>query len=94
MAYKRNPMKSERICSLARYIMNLPNNCSQTHSNQWFERTLDDSANRRIVLPQGFLTTDIIINSLISVMDGIQVWPAVIRKHIDEELPFMATETY
>lgn len=92
MAYKRNPMKSERICSLARYIMNLPNNCSQTHSNQWFERTLDDSANRRIVLPQGFLTTDIIINSLISVMDGIQVWPAVIRKHIDEELPFMATE--
>lgn len=92
MAYKRNPMRSERITSLARYVMNLPGNAAATHSTQWFERTLDDSANRRIVLPEAFLATDVILSILINVTDGLQVWEKVIAKHINAELPFMATE--
>ena len=92
MAYKRNPMRSERITSLARYVMNLPGNAAMTHATQWFERTLDDSANRRISLPEGFLATDIILSILINVTDGLQVWPKVIARHIAAELPFMATE--
>ncbi len=92
MAYKRNPMRSERITSLARYVMNLPGNAAATHSTQWFERTLDDSANRRIVLPEAFLATDVILSILINVTDGLQVWKKVIAKHINAELPFMATE--
>ena len=92
MAYKRNPMRSERITSLARYVMNLPGNAAMTHATQWFERTLDDSANRRISLPEGFLATDIILSILINVTDGLQVWPRVIARHINAELPFMATE--
>lgn len=92
MAYKRNPMRCERICALSRYANSLLDNAVQTHSNQWFERTLDDSANRRLSLPESFLTLDIILNVSANVIDGIQVWPLVIRKHIDAELPFMATE--
>jgi len=92
MAYKRNPMRSERITSLARYVMNLPGNAAATHSTQWFERTLDDSANRRIVLPEAFLATDVILSILINVTDGLQVWKKVIERHINAELPFMATE--
>ncbi|WP_273306866.1 adenylosuccinate lyase [Victivallis lenta] len=92
MAYKRNPMRSERVCSLARYVMNLPGNAAMTESTQWFERTLDDSANRRIILGEGFLTVDIILSLLINITDGLQLWPNVIRKHIQAELPFMATE--
>ena len=92
MAYKRNPMRSERITALARYLMNLPGNSSQTHATQWFERTLDDSANRRIVLAEAFLTADVILSILIDVTAGLQVWPRVIEKHIRAELPFMATE--
>ncbi len=92
MAYKRNPMRSERICALARYIISLPANPANTHAGQWFERTLDDSANRRIVLPEAFLATDVLLSILINVMDGIQVWPKVIAKRIEAELPFMATE--
>ena len=92
MAYKRNPMRSERITSLARYVMNLPGNAAMTAATQWFERTLDDSANRRIVLPEAFLATDVILSILINVTDGLQVWPKVIAKHINAELPFMATE--
>ncbi|MBQ9776281.1 MAG: adenylosuccinate lyase [Lentisphaeria bacterium] len=92
MAYKRNPMRSERVCSLARYLMNLPGNAAMTEATQWFERTLDDSANRRIVLPEAFLTADIILSLLINITDGLQIWPAVIAKHIQSELPFMATE--
>jgi adenylosuccinate lyase len=92
MAYKRNPMRSERVCSLARYLMNLPGNAAMTEATQWFERTLDDSANRRIVLPEAFLTADIILSLLINITDGLQIWPAVIAKHIQAELPFMATE--
>lgn len=92
MAYKRNPMRSERITSLARYVMNLPGNAAMTAATQWFERTLDDSANRRIVLPEAFLATDVILSILINVTDGLQVWDKVIAKHINAELPFMATE--
>ena len=92
MAYKRNPMRSERVTSLARYIMNLPGNAAMTHATQWFERTLDDSANRRIVLPEAFLAADVVLSILINITDGLQVWPKVIAKHIHAELPFMATE--
>ncbi|KAL4175904.1 hypothetical protein KRP22_000862 [Phytophthora ramorum] len=92
MAYKRNPMRSERICSLARYVISLTDNGAQTHAAQWFERTLDDSANRRMVLPEAFLATDVILNLITNVSDGLQVWPNVIKAHIKAELPFMATE--
>lgn len=92
MAYKRNPMRSERVCSLARFLMNLPDNAAQTHSVQWFERTLDDSANRRIVLPEAFLTADVILSLVANIVKGIQVWPKVISSHVAAELPFMATE--
>ncbi|OGV35307.1 MAG: adenylosuccinate lyase [Lentisphaerae bacterium GWF2_45_14] len=92
MAYKRNPMRSERVCSLARYLMSLPANPANTHANQWFERTLDDSANRRIVLPEAFLAADIILSLLSNIINGIQLWPKVIEKHVNAELPFMATE--
>ncbi len=92
MAYKRNPMRSERICSLARYVISLADNAAQTHANQWFERTLDDSANRRIVLPESFLAVDAILTLAHNVIGGLTVWPHVIRKHVDAELPFMATE--
>ena len=92
MAYKRNPMRSERVCSLARYLMNLPLNAAQTHSVQWFERTLDDSANRRISLPDAFLTADIILSLTANIANGIQVWQKVIENHVMKELPFMATE--
>eukprot|EP01080_Neovahlkampfia_damariscottae_P010937 gene10937-3643_t len=92
MAYKRNPMRCERICSLSRFVMSLIENASNTHANQWFERTLDDSANRRLSIPESFLGTDVILNTLSNVVDGLKVWPLVIRKHVDAELPFMATE--
>ena len=92
MAYKRNPMRCERICSLARYVISLPANPANTHATQWFERTLDDSANRRIVLGEAFLAIDIILSVLANVAEGIQVWPKVIESHVRNELPFMATE--
>ncbi|MGE4563816.1 MAG: adenylosuccinate lyase [Victivallaceae bacterium] len=92
MAYKRNPMRCERVCSLARFLMNLPDNAAQTHAVQWFERTLDDSANRRLVLPEAFLTADIILSILLDITDGLQIWPKVIERHVMAELPFMATE--
>jgi adenylosuccinate lyase len=92
MAYKRNPMRSERICSLARFAMNLPANASETHATQWLERTLDDSANRRLVIPQAFLSIDAILVLYQNVAQGLVVYPKVIAKHLREELPFMATE--
>ena len=92
MAYKRNPMRSERICSIARFVISLTNNAAQTHATQWFERTLDDSANRRLCLPQAFLGTDVILSTMTNVISGLQVWPNVIQRHVQEELPFMATE--
>ena len=92
MAYKRNPMRSERMCSLARFAMNLPANLAQTVATQWLERTLDDSANRRLVLPQAFLAIDAVLILYRNIVDGMVVYPKVIEKHLDEELPFMATE--
>ncbi len=92
MAYKRNPMRAERICSLARYVMSLPANAAQTHATQWMERTLDDSANRRIVLPQAFLAVDAILLIYENVARGLVVYPQMIAKNLREELPFMATE--
>lgn len=92
MAYKRNPMRSERMCALARFVMSLPANAAQTVATQWLERTLDDSANRRIVIPQAFLGVDAILTLLINVTDGLVVYPKVIEKNLAAELPFMATE--
>ncbi|MEF3254785.1 MAG: adenylosuccinate lyase [Deferribacterales bacterium] len=92
MAYKRNPMRSERVCSLARYVITNLLNPLLTHSVQWFERTLDDSANRRLVIPESFLSVDAILQLLINITDGLVVYPKMIEKHIMEELPFMATE--
>lgn len=93
MAYKRNPMRSERICSLARYIISLASSPAITASTQWFERTLDDSANKRLVIPQAFLALDAVLNIYLNVSSGMVVYPKVIAKRIGEELPFMATET-
>ncbi|MBE5753495.1 MAG: adenylosuccinate lyase [Clostridiales bacterium] len=92
MAYKRNPMRSERIGALARYAISLPVNSAITASTQWFERTLDDSANRRIVNAQAFLTVDAILNIYMNVAENLVVYEKVIEKHIRAELPFMATE--
>lgn len=92
MAYKRNPMRSERVCSLSRYVMTLPQACANTHAHQWFERTLDDSAVRRIVLPEAFLATDVVLTAIQNITDGLHVWPRVVHNHVMAELPFMATE--
>lgn len=92
MAYKRNPMRSERMCGLARFVMSLTDNAAHTHSTQWFERTLDDSSNRRLALPEAFLATDAVLRLAANVSRGMQVWPHVIAKHVRQELPFMATE--
>ena len=92
MAYKRNPMRSERICSLARFAMSLAANTDETHATQWMERTLDDSANRRLVIPQAFLAIDAVLILYQNVATGLVVYPQVIAKHLREELPFMATE--
>jgi adenylosuccinate lyase len=92
MAYKRNPMRSERVCSLARYVMSTPQVAAATEAAQWFERTLDDSACRRIVIPESFMGTDAIIDILCNVSAGLVVNGQVIRAHIMAEIPFMATE--
>ena len=92
MAYKRNPMRCERMGSLARYMLSLPINTAVTASTQWFERTLDDSANRRIVNAQAFLTVDAILNIYMNVAENLVVYEKVIARHIAAELPFMATE--
>ena len=92
MAYKRNPMRCERICSLSRYIMADAQNAAMTASTQWLERTLDDSANRRIALPEGFLACDAVLNLLINVTENLVVYPKVIEKNLSEFLPFIATE--
>lgn len=92
MAYKRNPMRSERVCSLSRHLMTLINDTTMTASVQWFERTLDDSAIRRVSIPEAFLTADIVLSTLLNICSGLVVYPKVIEKHIMAELPFMATE--
>ncbi len=92
MAYKRNPMRSERIASLANYVMVDALNPAITSSTQWFERTLDDSANKRISIPEAFLAVDGILDLYLNIVDGLVVYPKVIEKHLMQELPFMATE--
>ena len=92
MAYKRNPMRSERIASLSRYVIVDALNPAITSATQWFERTLDDSANKRLSIPEGFLAIDGILDLCLNVVDGLVVYPKVIEKHLMAELPFMATE--
>ncbi len=94
MAYKRNPMRSERMCSLARFAISLTANAEDTAATQWMERTLDDSANRRLSLPQSFLAIDAVLILYRNIVDGMVVYPKVIEKHLNEELPFMATEEF
>ena len=92
MAYKRNPMRSERISSLAKYIINLAQNPAFVHSTQWLERTLDDSANKRLATPEAFLAADAILDIAINVTNGLVVYENIIKRRVNEELPFMATE--
>lgn len=93
MAYKRNPMRTERMCSLGRFVISLADNGAMTASTQWFERTLDDSANKRLSVAQAFLGVDSLLRLYMNVADGLVVYPNTIARHINEELPFMATET-
>jgi adenylosuccinate lyase len=92
MAYKRNPMRCERMAGLGRYVMTAALNAPLTAATQWFERTLDDSANRRLVIPEAFLATDAILRLYLNVVRGLTVYPAVIARRVQQELPFMATE--
>ncbi|MFC1606899.1 adenylosuccinate lyase [Candidatus Latescibacterota bacterium] len=92
MPYKRNPMRSERMSSLARFVISLDSSLAATASTQWFERTLDDSANKRLSIPQMFLGVDALLQIAVNVTSGLVVYPSVIRKRIDEELPFIASE--
>ena len=92
MAYKRNPMRCERVTALSRFVLSLATSPAMTASQQWFERTLDDSANRRLVIPETFLAVDGILEILTNVLDGLVVYPRVIASHVAAELPFMATE--
>ncbi len=92
MAYKRNPMRSERMTSLSRMLMNYPNMIGQIHANQWFERTLDDSSARRSLISEEFLLTNAVLKIYQNITKGMVVYPAQIKKHLDQELPFMATE--
>ncbi|QDU98130.1 adenylosuccinate lyase [Lignipirellula cremea] len=92
MPYKRNPMRSERVCSLARFVISMQSSAANTVATQWMERTLDDSANRRLVLPQSFLAIDAILILLQNVSSGLVVYPKVVAKNLNEELPFMASE--
>ena len=92
MAYKRNPMRSERMCSLARFAISQQSSADQTMATQWMERTLDDSANRRLIIPQAFLAIDAVLILYRNITDGLVVYPKTIAKRLNEELPFMATE--
>lgn len=92
MAYKRNPMRAERCCALARHLITLFPNAANTHATQWLERTLDDSANRRLTLSESFLSADAILLTLLNISQGLVVYPKVIERNIQAELPFMSTE--
>ncbi|MEK6597050.1 MAG: lyase family protein, partial [Gemmatimonadota bacterium] len=94
MAYKRNPMRAERIGALARFVISLQSNGAHTAATQWLERTLDDSANRRLSLPESFLATDAILLLVENVVAGLEVRPAVIARHVEQQMPFMATERW
>lgn len=92
MPYKRNPMRSERCCAIARHLITLHSNAVNTHAVQWLERTLDDSANRRLTLSEAFLSADAILLTLLNISQGLVVYPKVIDRHIKQELPFMSAE--
>lgn len=92
MPYKRNPMRSERCCAIARHLITLHSNAANTHATQWLERTLDDSANRRLTLSEAFLSADSILLTLLNISQGLVVYPKVIERHIKQELPFMSAE--
>jgi len=92
MPYKRNPMRSERICGLSRFLISLAENPAYTAATQWLERSLDDSANRRLAIAEGFLTADAILNLLVGTTAGLTVYPKMVMRHLDEELPFLASE--
>jgi adenylosuccinate lyase len=92
MPYKKNPIRSERVCGLARFLLSLNENPLYTASTQWLERSLDDSANRRLCIPEAFLCADAILNLLIYIVAGLKLYPTMIRKNMLEELPFMAIE--
>ena len=94
MAYKRNPMRCERMSALSKFVISLANSSAMVAATQWFERTLDDSANKRLTIPQAFLATDAVLSIWANVMDGLVVYENRIKKHIEEELPFMATEYF
>lgn len=92
MPYKRNPMRSERCCAIARHLITLHSNAANTHATQWLERTLDDSANRRLTLSEAFLSADAVLMTLLNISQGLVVYPKVIERHIAQELPFMSAE--
>lgn len=92
MPYKRNPMRSERCCAIARHLITLHSNAANTHATQWLERTLDDSANRRLTLSEAFLSADAVLLTLLNISQGLVVYPKVIERHINQELPFMSAE--
>jgi adenylosuccinate lyase len=92
MPWKRNPMRSERICALSRFVIEALGNTAHTAANQWFERTLDDSANRRLAMAEMFLATDAVLNLWLNVASGLVVHPAIVRRVLEEELPFLASE--
>jgi adenylosuccinate lyase len=94
MAYKRNPMRAERISGLARFVISLQANAAHTAASQWLERTLDDSANRRLTLPESYLGTDAILVLATNIAAGLEVREDVIRRHVDQQMPFMATERW
>jgi adenylosuccinate lyase len=94
MAYKRNPMRAERIGALARFVISLQQNGAQTAASQWLERTLDDSANRRLVLPEAFLAVDAILILAENIAAGLEVREEVVQRHVREQMPFMATERW
>jgi adenylosuccinate lyase len=92
MPYKRNPMRSERICGLSRFLISLAENPTYTAATQWLERTLDDSSNRRLAIAEGFLTADAILNLLVGTTSDLTVYPKMVMRHLHEELPFLASE--
>src|SRR4029077_2693496 len=92
MAYKRNPMRAERMCGLSRFVMSLTANTAQTAATQWLERTLDDSVNRRLTLPQAFLATDGVLRLALNISGGLVVNPEVIKRQVEQVFPYMATE--
>ena len=93
MPYKRNPIYSERVCGLSRFIMNMSHNSADNAAHQWLERSLDDSSNRRITIPEAFLATDSVLNLLYTIISGLKIFPKVMKTHLNEHLPYISIET-